>query len=72
MKLNYYSDTDSLYIDLSSKKSVDSQEVADGVVIDYDSDGKVTGIDIDRAGEILDLGELITNQLPLKKQVLSL
>ena len=72
MKLNYYSDTDSLYIDLSSKKSVDSQEVADGVVIDYDSDGKVTGIDIDHAGEILDLGELITNQLPLKKQVLSL
>ena len=31
MKLNYYPETDSLYIDLSEKKSVDSKEIADGV-----------------------------------------
>ena len=42
MKLNYYRETDSLYIDLSSKPSVDSREVSEGIVahpppIDIDS-----------------------------------
>ena len=50
MKVNYYPETDSLYVDLSSKLSVDSREV-DGVVLDYDSDGNLTGIDIDHASQ---------------------
>ena len=68
MKLNYYPDTDSLYIDLSSTDSVDSIEISDGVVIDYDGSGKITGIDIDHASKTLDLGELVMNHLPIKKQ----
>jgi uncharacterized protein YuzE len=47
MRISYYEDTDSLYIDLSSKPSVDSREVSDGIVLDYDLDGNPTGIDID-------------------------
>ncbi len=39
MKLNYYPDTDSLYIDLSVKPSVESREVSEGVVLDYDEAG---------------------------------
>ena len=66
MKLSYYSDTDSLYIDLSSTKSVDSKEVSEGVVIDYDSSGKITGIDIDNASNILNLKECTMNHLPIK------
>ncbi|MDY6837818.1 MAG: DUF2283 domain-containing protein, partial [Thermodesulfobacteriota bacterium] len=31
MKLKYHPDTDSLYIDLSSKPSVDSREISEGV-----------------------------------------
>jgi uncharacterized protein YuzE len=34
MKVNYYPDTDSLYIDLSEHPSVDSREVSEGVVLD--------------------------------------
>ena len=49
MKLNYYPDTDSLYIDLSEQPSVESREVSSGIVLDYDSDGKLVGIDIDNA-----------------------
>jgi uncharacterized protein YuzE len=49
MKLNYYPETDSLYIDLSSKPSRESVEVSEGVVIDYDEDGRITGIDVDNA-----------------------
>ena len=39
MKLNYYPDTDSLYIELSEKSSIESQEISEGIVIDYDSEG---------------------------------
>ncbi len=41
MKLNYFPDTDSLYIDLSHRPSVESQEVSEGVVLDYDSEGNL-------------------------------
>ena len=64
MKINYYPETDSLYIDLSSKPSVDSREVSDGVVLDYDQDGNLTGIDIDQASMKLDINELILSKLP--------
>ena len=64
MKINYYPDTDSLYIDLSSKTSVDSREVSDGIVLDYDSDGNLIGIDIDQASLRLDIKELILSKLP--------
>jgi uncharacterized protein YuzE len=65
MKLNYYPDTDSLYIDLSSRTSVESREVSEGVVLDYDAQGNVVGVDIDHASRKLDLRELVTNHIPL-------
>ncbi len=66
MKLNYYPDTDSLYIDFSSKPSAESREVSDGVVLDYDDEGNLTGIDIDHASRKLDLRELVTSHIPLE------
>ena len=65
MKLHYYPETDSLYIDLSERPSVDSQEIATGLVIDFDADGSVVGIDIDQASQKLDLTTLETVFLPL-------
>ena len=52
MKLNYYPETDSLYIDLSEKSSVESREISEGVVLDYDADGTLVGIDIDNARKV--------------------
>ena len=49
MKLSYFSDTDSLYIDLSDAVSAESREISEGVVLDYDSAGNLVGIDIDNA-----------------------
>jgi uncharacterized protein YuzE len=65
MKIDYYPDTDSLYIDLSSRPSVESQEVSEGVVLDYDAQGNLVGIDIDHASRKLDLRELVTSRIPL-------
>ena len=69
MKINYYAETDSLYIDLSSKPSVDSREVSDGVVLDYDEDGNIVGIDIDHASTKLEIEELVLWKMPLRQPV---
>jgi uncharacterized protein YuzE len=71
MKLNYYPETDSLYIDFSSKASIKSEEISEGVVIDYDSEGNITGIDIDNASVKLDLKELSVYKIPFIKQSIS-
>jgi uncharacterized protein YuzE len=64
MKLNYYPETDSLYIDLSEKTSVESKEISAGIVLDYDADGNLVGIDIDNASNKVQLKELILSRLP--------
>jgi uncharacterized protein YuzE len=66
MKINYYPETDSLYIDLSHKPSVDSREVSDGVVLDYDEIGNIVGIDIDQASTKLDINEIVLGRLPVQ------
>ena len=71
MKLNYYPETDSLYIDLSTKTSVDSREISEGIVLDYDSNGNIVGIDIDNASKKIDLTELVMTKMPVEKQRIS-
>jgi uncharacterized protein YuzE len=61
---NYYPETDSLYIHLADKPSVDSQEISEGVVADYDELGNLVGLDIDNASKKVQLGEFIINQIP--------
>ena len=71
MKLNYYPDTDSLYIDLSEQTSVESREISEGVVLDYDASGNLVGIDIDNASAKVQLKEVILSKLPSKVQTIA-
>ena len=64
MKLNYYPETDSLYIDLSEKTSVESREISEGIILDYDAEGILVGIDIDNASTKVHLKELSLRKLP--------
>ena len=64
MKLNYHADTDSLYIDLSEQTSVESRKITQGIVLDYDADGNLVGIDIDNASKKVEMEQLILNKLP--------
>lgn len=70
MKLTYYPDTDSLYIDLSEQPSVDSQEISEGIVLDYDASGNLVGIDIDNASKKVRLKELTLSKLPTEIQTI--
>jgi uncharacterized protein YuzE len=64
MRVNYFPDTDSLYIDLSERASVESREISDGVVLDYDDEGNLVGIDIDNASAKVELHKLVVSRLP--------
>ena len=71
MKLQYYPDTDSLYIDLSGKSSMDSREISEGIVLDYDESGSIVGIDIDNASTKVDLHELMVTRIPFTVQTIT-
>ena len=55
MKLRYDKKVDALRITLSSNPIEDSDEVKDGIIVDYDEKGKVVAI------EILDVSDRVTN-----------
>ena len=66
MKFHYYQETDSLYIELSDSSSVDSKEVAPNVVLDFDAEGHLVGIDLDHASQYVNLSSLEAKSLPLQ------
>ena len=67
MKLSYDKTTDSLYIHFSNTPSVDSDEVADGVVLDFDSNGVLVGIDVQNASHKADINSISLSHLPLNE-----
>jgi uncharacterized protein YuzE len=71
MKISYYPDTDSLYIDLSEQSSAESREISEGVVLDYDAQGRLVGIDIDNASKKVELNKLILSRLPVNEQIVT-
>ena len=55
MKTEYYEESDMLYIGLSDAPSAESEEVTEGFVFDFGVDGKVVGIEVERASHRVDL-----------------
>ncbi|HLG83593.1 MAG TPA: DUF2283 domain-containing protein [Bradyrhizobium sp.] len=66
MKLHYYPETDSLYIEFKPEPGTETCEVAPGLNVDLDAKGEVTGFDIDHASRKLDLTSLETIALPVR------
>lgn len=66
MKLHYYPETDSLYIELKPGPGAETREVSDGLNVDLDTVGGVVGLDIDHASRRLDLTTLETEAPPLR------
>ena len=66
MKLHYYPETDSLYVELKAGPGVETREVVGGLNVDLDDNGDVVGFDIDHASKRLDLSTLETEALPVR------
>jgi uncharacterized protein YuzE len=64
MKLHYYPETDSLYIELTNEPGAEAREIVEGLVVDFDADDNIVGLDIDHASRKLDLSKVETIALP--------
>ncbi len=67
MRLSYNPQTDSLYIHLSEQPSTDSDEVADNVIIDFDAQGGIVGIDVQHASQLADISRLVLEKMPFRE-----
>jgi uncharacterized protein YuzE len=69
MKIHYYPDTDSLYIELKDAPGVETRAIVDGLNVDIDAGGEVVGFDLDHASRRFDLSQLEAIALPIGKIV---
>lgn len=69
--MRYCPETDMLHIQLADKASVESEEVAKSVVLDFDENNRVVGIEIEDASKWIDLRRLEVLALPIANLVLA-
>jgi YD repeat-containing protein len=65
MKIQYFSETDTLAIELTQKPVASTNAVTDDLILDYDSQGKIVAITIDNYSKNVDVLNLQTLDLPL-------
>jgi uncharacterized protein YuzE len=46
MQLTVHKDDDALFLRLDDTAIVESEEVSDGIILDYNAEGKVVGIEV--------------------------
>ena len=46
MRMRVDHGADAIYLNLTDRPIKDSEEVADGIVVDYDDEGRIVGIEI--------------------------
>ncbi len=61
MRMRVDHGADAIYLDLTDRPIKDSEEVVDGIVVDYDDEGRIVGI------EILDASKRTNNPEVLKQ-----
>jgi len=71
MLFQYFSETDMLYIELAQGVAVESEEVAPGVVLDFNDKNQIIGLEIEDASQFIDLSQLTLSSLPLSNLVFS-
>ncbi len=49
MNVTYFSDTDTMYLELGAKEPVETKEIADNLYIDFDNEGRIVALTIEHA-----------------------
>lgn len=70
MIFRYHPETDMLYIELAPAVSSESEEVAPGIVLDFDEQNRVIGIEIEDASKVMDLSRLELSAMPIADLVI--
>ncbi|MDA1372388.1 MAG: DUF2283 domain-containing protein [Proteobacteria bacterium] len=63
MKLSYFDDTDTLYIEFKSTDIAESKDVDENTVLDLDSEGNIVGITVEHASTRTDIHNLTLSGL---------
>lgn len=71
MIFEYFPETDMLYIKLTDGTSVESEEIATGIVLDLDENSHIVGVEIEDAGKQIDLSRLELKAMPLTSLLIS-
>jgi uncharacterized protein YuzE len=71
MVFEYFPDTDMLHIKLADGTSMESEEIAPGVVLDFDDRNRAIGVEIEDASKFIDLSRLELKAFPLSNLILS-
>ena len=65
MKIQYFSDTDTLAIELTTKSVVATDAITNDLILDYDEDGKVVAITLDNYSKNVETVDLQALGVPL-------
>jgi len=71
MRVEFHPNADILYIKLADGVSAESEEVAPGVVLDFDESNRTIGIEIEDASKFIDLSRLELTAMPIVNLVIS-
>lgn len=64
MKIQYFEDTETLYIFFSQKSPVETRELDENTLLDLDGDGQLCGITIEHAKERVGIPEVEYQKIP--------
>lgn len=67
MRIRYDEQSDALYIRLREEEYYESDEIQEGLILDYDQEGKLIGVEILDASEYLKSEELSTVRFDVDK-----
>ncbi len=65
MKIQYFSETDTLAIELTTKPVATTDAITDDLILDYDNEGKVVAITLDNYSQNVETVDLQALGVPL-------
>ncbi|MGA9164088.1 MAG: DUF2283 domain-containing protein [Thiobacillus sp.] len=70
MNIAYFKDMDSLYIEISPENPARAWEAHEGIVLNLSEDGRVVGIEIEKASQASNLGILKIGGFPSQIEII--
>ena len=64
MKIKYFRDTDTLYIEFRAVEVTETKDLDENTLLDVDCDGNVCGITIEHASERAEIPKFSYEQIP--------
>jgi len=65
MKVKYFADTDTLLVTFSDKRTVETRDLNENVLVELDADGRVVSMTIEHAKQQTDVGEFSYQLAPV-------